>query len=106
MKKDLLMASVLGLLFAQCALGADDISVGPRHVRRYVQPNLPDMARKMDLKGAVKLEVEIAPNGKVTSVKPLGGHPLLVDCGGAAVKSWQFDTAAQSTTAPVTIIFH
>jgi hypothetical protein len=26
----------------------------------------------MDLKGTVKLEVEIAPNGKVSSVKPLG----------------------------------
>lgn len=36
----------------------------------------------MDLKGTVKLEVEIAPNGKVSSVKPLGGHPLLVDCAG------------------------
>lgn len=96
----------MGFLFAQSAIGADDVTVGPRHLRRYVQPTLPDLARTMDLKGTVKLEVEIAPNGKVSSVKPLGGHPLLVDCAGRAVKNWQFDTAAQTTTGPVTIIFH
>lgn len=104
--KNAVLAALLGGLFALNAVGAEDVTVGSRHVRRYVQPNLPEIARRMDLKGAVKLEVEIAPNGKVTSVKPLGGHPLLVDCAGAAVKNWQFDTAAQTTTGPIVIVFH
>ena len=106
MKNSLLTAVLLGLFFTQCAVGADDVTVGSRHIRRYVQPALPDIAKTMDLKGTVKLEVEIAPNGKVTSVKPLGGHPVLVDCAGRAVKNWQFDAATQTTTGPVTIIFH
>ena len=106
MKNSLLTAVLLGLLFAQCAVGADDLTVGSRHIRRYVRPNLPEIARKMDLKGTVKLEIEIAASGKVTSVKPLGGHPVLVDCAGAAVKNWQFEPASQTTTGPVTIDFH
>jgi len=106
MKNSLLTAVLLGLLFAQFAVCADDVTVGSRHVRRYVQPTVPEIAKAMDLKGTVKLEVEIAPNGKVTSVKPLGGHPVLVDCAGRAVKNWQFDAATQTTTGPVTIVFH
>jgi hypothetical protein len=47
----------------------------------------------MELKGIVKLEIEIAASGKVTSVKPLGGHPVRVDCAGAAAKNWQFEPA-------------
>ena len=106
MKNSLLTAVLLGLLFAQSAVGADDFTVGTRHIRRYVRPALPEMARKMELKGIVKLEIEIAASGKVTSVKPLGGHPVLVDCAGAAVKNWQFEPASQPTTGPVIIDFH
>lgn len=106
MKNSLLTAVLLGLFFAQSAVGADDLTVGSRHIRRYARPNLPEIARRMELKGIVKLEIEIAANGKVTSVKPLGGHPVLVDCAGTAVKNWQFEPANQSTTGPVTIDFH
>jgi TonB family protein len=75
-----------------------NLAVGSRHVRRYVRPALPEVGRKMDLKGTVKLEVEIAANGKVTSVKALGGHPLAVDCAGAAVKNWQVEPPARATS--------
>jgi TonB family protein len=86
------------------SLASDDIQVGSRHARHYVRPTMPEVARTMNLKGTVKLELEIAPNGKVTSVKPLGGHPLLVDSASRAVKTWQFEPASQTTTGQVVIV--
>ena len=96
------------LLIGSCCLpsqAGEVLDVGSRHVRHYVRPMLPEIARKMNLRGAVKLEVEIAPDGRVTTVKALGGHPLLVDGASQAVKSWQFDITTQPTVGELTIVF-
>jgi len=76
-----------------------------RHVRKYVKPTLPAVARNMNLKGTVKLQTEISADGKVTSLKPLGGHPVLVEAASFAVKYWKFDPAPQPTTAVITVSF-
>lgn len=102
--KRLIVLAVLGTLLAISAF-ADEIEVGTRHVRHYVRPTLPDVAKRMNLKGSVKLEVEIAASGKVTAVRPLGGHPVLLESATEAVRGWQFDTAKESTTGPVTLVF-
>jgi TonB family protein len=104
MKRLLVTSVVLGLMLAVPAM-AVDIEVGARHVRHYVRPNLPDVAKRMNLKGSVKLEVEIAPSGKVTAVRTLGGHPVLAESATEAVREWQFDAAKESTTGPVTVTF-
>jgi hypothetical protein len=59
----------------------------------------------MNLKGSVKLDVAISPTGKVTSVKPIGGHPLLIQSAVFAVKAWTFDSAPEPTDAVVTVNF-
>jgi TonB family protein len=100
-----LLVALLGLLIAIPAVAANEMEVGTRHVRHYLRPSLPEIARKMNLKGSVKLEVQIGANGKVTSVKPLGGHPLLVQCASDAVRAWQFEPSDQATTGPVVIDF-
>ena len=46
---------------------------------------------------SVKLEVFIAANGQVKSVKPLGGHPLLIDAAESAVKQWRYEPGAEGT---------
>jgi len=46
-----------------------------------------------------------APSGKVTGVRTLGGHPVLVEAATEAVRDWQFDAAKESTTGPVTVVF-
>lgn len=95
----------LSLLLSAGLLWADDVEVGARHVRHYVRPTLPEVAKRMNLKGSVKLEVDIAPNGKVTAVRAMGGHPVLVESATEAVRAWEFDTAKASTTGPVTLVF-
>ena len=99
-----ILVVMLGVLLVMSA-PAEDIEVGARHVRHYVRPTLPEIAKKMNLRGSVKLEIEIGPSGKVTAVRTLGGHPVLVEAGTQAVREWQFDTAKESTTGPVTLVF-
>jgi TonB family protein len=95
----------IALLVSTALMWAEDVEVGARHVRRYVRPTLPEVAKRMNLKGSVKLEVDIAPNGKVTAVRAIGGHPVLVESATEAVRAWEFDTAKASTTGPVTLVF-
>jgi TonB family protein len=83
----------------------DDLEFNARHVHRYIRPSLPETARRMNLKGTVKLEVEISPSGKVTSIKPVGGHPLLINSAIYAVKAWEFDAAPQTTTTTISVSF-
>ena len=48
-----------------------------RAVKHLVQPVLPDLARKLNLTGAVRIEVTIGPDGIVKRSRVLGGHPVL-----------------------------
>jgi TonB family protein len=97
---------VLLLMAASSSLsGQQAMQIDSRTVTKYVRPVVPDMARKMGLKGMVKLEAMVAPSGKVTSVKALGGHPLLVDSATLAVKSWVFAPGAQETRATINLNF-
>ncbi len=95
----LLSISLLVLLFAANAFGAD------RKVKTRVQPTYPEMAKNMHISGSVKLEVSIAPDGNVSGVKVLGGHPLLANAAQSAVQKWKYESGT-AETATVIIEFH
>lgn len=69
-----------------------------RKVVNRVQPSYPDLARKLNVTGTVKIEVVIAANGSVKSVKPLGGHPLLIQSASEALRKWRFAPGPETTT--------
>jgi hypothetical protein len=48
------------------------------------------MARTMNLKGNVKVEVVIGPGGAVKSVEIKGGHPALAKSAESAVFKWKW----------------
>lgn len=73
-------------------------SAADRKVKSKVAPQYPELAKKMAVSGAVKLEVTVAPNGTVKSVKVIGGHPLLVDAATDAVKRWKYESGPDETT--------
>jgi protein TonB len=73
---------------------ADDAG---RKLKTKVNPQYPDLARKMNVSGSVKLELIVAANGQVKSVKPLGGHPLLIDAAETAVKQWKYEPGPEAT---------
>lgn len=69
-----------------------------RKVKYRVTPTMPQIARQMNLRGTVRLEVVIAANGSVKSTRALGGHPLLIRAATEAVQKWKYEPGAETTT--------
>ena len=58
----------------------------------------PELAKRMNISGKVRIELVITPDGRVKSSRALGGHPLLVQACQAAVKEWRFLPGAEQST--------
>lgn len=78
---------------------------GKRKVKSKVAPAYPELAKRMNVAGKVKIEVVIAPDGRVKSTRVIGGHPLLVQACQDAVKEWRFAPAPEETTQIVEFEF-
>jgi len=76
-----------------------------RKVIYRVAPAYPDLARRLRVIGAVKLELAIRANGSVKSIKVVGGSPILIDAATAAVGKWKFEAGAEETTEIVQLVF-
>lgn len=79
---------------------------GKRKVKTRVTPVYPELAKRMNVAGKVKIEVIITPDGRVKSTRALGGHPLLVQSCIDAVKEWKFASAPEETTQVVEFEFN
>jgi TonB family protein len=77
-----------------------------RKVKIKATPVYPELARRMNVAGKVKIEVVITPDGRVKSTRVVGGHPLLVQACQDAVKEWKFVAAPEETTQVVEFEFH
>ena len=69
-----------------------------RKVKTRVSPAYPELARRMNVAGKVKIEIVVAPDGHVRSARPIGGHPLLVQACSDAVKEWKFMPSTEEST--------
>jgi TonB family protein len=76
-----------------------------RRAKTKVQPPYPDLARKMNITGTVKVQVVVSPNGTVKEAKVVGGHPVLASAALEAVKKWRFEPAATESTGVVDFKF-
>src|SRR5437868_8338741 len=92
----------LAAALLQPATAQDEV----RHLRKQVKPAYPELARKMNVTGVVRVEITIAPNGSVKSANVLGGHPLLTGPAVDALKMWQYEPASESTTTTVVFNFN
>ena len=98
-----LLTVVTGLsLGPRPAFGAEDAN---RKVKTRVQPVYPDLAKRMNVTGSVKVQVVIAANGTVKSTKVIGGHPLLVESSVDAVRKWKYEPSNEDTTETVEFKF-
>jgi TonB family protein len=77
-----------------------------RKVKSKTAPAYPDLARRMNVSGKVKIEVVIAPDGHVKTSRVVGGHPLLVQTCQDALKEWKFAASSEETTQIVEFEFH
>jgi TonB family protein len=76
-----------------------------RRVKSKVEAVYPQLARKMNITGTVKLEVVVSPNGTVKEAKVVGGHPVLADAALDAVRKWRFEPSAVESSGIVNFKF-
>ena len=106
--KKLAVAATAALIFSSLSGFAQSGSTdeSKRKVKTKTAPLYPELARRMNVSGKVKIEVVITPDGRVKSTRVVGGHPLLVQACQDAVKEWKFATAPEETTQVVEFEFH
>jgi TonB family protein len=104
--RDVAVAVVLLGILSVTLSGADAQRVpGLRQVIERVVPAYPDLARRLNLRGAVRVEVTVLPNGTVKSAKVPGGNPVLVQSALEAVRKWKFGVGPEETTELVELRF-
>jgi protein TonB len=74
----------------------------PRNLRR-INPAYPDIARAARVQGLVVLECTLTPQGRVSDVRVMSGHPLLSPAAVRAVEQWLF-TPTLLNGVPVPVI--
>jgi TonB family protein len=94
-------------LLALAMTGTESGSAGgdSRRLKFSAQPEYPEMAQRMNIKGAVQLELLVGRDGAVKDVRIIGGHPLLTEAAAKAVKGWQYEPAAKESKIVVKLSF-
>ena len=86
-------------------ISAQESSGGSRKVLVQTPAVYPTLAHSMNIRGTVKLQAQVAPNGTVKKIDVLGGHPLLTQSAVTAVGHWKFEPAPHETKEAVEIKF-
>jgi TonB family protein len=76
-----------------------------RKIVNRVTPRYPAMARVMNLRGSVKAEAVVQPNGVVKSVEIRGGHPVLVEAVQHAIYKWRWAPATHESRELIEVTF-
>ena len=76
-----------------------------RKTKTRIAPAYPELARRMNITGTVKVLVVVAPNGNLKDTKVMGGNPLLVNAAMNALKKWKFEPADSESSGTVEFKF-
>jgi TonB family protein len=68
-------------------------------------PTYPEIAKRMQLSGNVKIMVTVGPDGTVKSTQPMGGSPVLLQAAQDAVLKWKFASASGETRELIELHF-
>lgn len=66
-----------------------------REVINRTKPVYPELAKRMNVQGTVSVKAVVAADGKVKSVSPLSGNPILSQAAQTAVKQWVYAPGAE-----------
>jgi TonB family protein len=84
---------------------SEEVPGSKRHVKFLAKPAYPDLAKKLNLAGTVKVEVLVGPDGKVKRTRILGGHPVLAAEAEKAATQSEFDPGPKETTEVIEFKF-
>jgi TonB family protein len=106
-----LSAAVVSLSLGAVALSpafclAQDQPEAKRKIVSQVVPTYPELANKMQIRGTVRVEAIVAPNGKVKFTQVVGGSPVLAKAAVDAVEKWKWIAAPQETRELIELNFH
>jgi len=93
------------LVVALLPLAAHSQAELTRKVKSKVNPTYPDLARRMNLRGTVKVLVVVSPEGTLKNSKVVGGNPILVNAALDALKKWKFEPSSEESTGTVEFQF-
>jgi TonB family protein len=98
-KKRLIPAGVLLLALALPCVAEN------RAVQQRIQPDYPELAKRMRITGVVKMSVTVDAEGKVTDVKTISGNRVLSVAAEEAVRKWKFEPGDGVATVEVSMNF-
>lgn len=81
-------------------------SESTRRIVRKLVPNYPELAKRMNLAGTVRVLATVAPDGTVRRVEAMGGSPLLIKAAEDSLYKWKFATAAVETKELIELHFN
>jgi TonB family protein len=102
----LLLASLYALGPAGLARGQQSSSEVVRPIIRKTEPRYPEIAKRMNIAGTVKVFVVVTPDGKVKSVEAAGGHPVLIEAAKQAITQWRFAPASAESRELIELHFN
>ena len=99
------------LLILGCAAGSGPVAWGQepqeitRKLKSKIAPLYPELARRMNITGVVKVQITVDKTGAIKNTKLVGGHPILANAALDAVRKWRYESAAEETTGVVEFHF-
>ena len=94
------------LATALCLSAASLHAQEGRRVISNPVPVYPETAKRLRLTGVVKVQIVIAPDGRIRETNVIGGHPLLVNAVEEALRNWKYAPAGGETTKQLEFSFH
>jgi TonB family protein len=79
---------------------------GRRAIVDRVAPVYPDLARRAQIHGTVRVGVVVTPSGKAKFTQVIGGNPLLAKAAIDAIEKWKWAPAPQETKELIELNFH
>jgi len=86
------------------AQGQDSDQIA-RKLKTKMSPMYPELARRMNITGVVKIQITVDKNGMIKNPKLVGGHPILANAALDALKKWRYESGSDETTGIVEFHF-
>ncbi|MGA7922057.1 MAG: energy transducer TonB [Candidatus Acidiferrales bacterium] len=89
-------------VFSQAVSGQQESA---RRIKTKVEPRYSQVALQYRLKGIVRVEVTVSPDGTVTKTRLVGGNPMLASAALEAVKLWKYESNQKETVEVANFTF-
>jgi len=99
------LAAALALLASAVVPQENQPKENQPKLLKKVVPAYPDILKKMNVSGTVRVQATIAADGSVKDVEARGGNAIFIDSVAAAVRSWKFVPGERQRTADITVSF-